>query len=237
MLRAAFDPHRPGALPRAMSAVLTDWLHLILRWTHVIAAIMWIGDSFLFMWMDRALHAPTRPREGEVAGELWLVHSGGFYEVVKRRRLAPGEMPETLHWFKWEAYTTWLSGIFLLGVFYFLGRGIYLLDPARPGLGLGAGIAIAIGFLVAGWFVYDALWNSPLARRPGFAALVSLTLIALAAYALTHLFSGRAAYVLLGATLGTIMAGNVSEVIVPAQKKMIEPNTGPIQSMPAKLRS
>src|SRR6058998_3062017 len=99
---------------RAMESVAVEWLHLVIRWAHVIAAIMWIGDSFLFMWMDSSLRPPERPREGAVVGELWMVHSGGFYEVVKRKVLAPGEMPKTLHWFMWEAYTTWISGFFLL---------------------------------------------------------------------------------------------------------------------------
>jgi uncharacterized membrane protein len=141
--------------------------------------------------------------------------------VVKRKKLAPEEMPETLHWFKWEAYMTWISGIFLLGVVYFFGRGVYLLDPSHSKIGLGAGIAVVVGLLIGGYMVYDALWKSPLARTPAIAALVSFGLIVVAAYGLTHLFSGRAAYLLLGATLGSIMANNVSQVIVPAQRKMI----------------
>jgi len=140
-----------------------EWLHLAARWIHVIAAIMWIGDSFLFMWMDRSLVAPSRPREGDVVGELWMVHSGGFYEVVKRRVLAPGEMPRTLHWFMWEAYTTWITGMLLLGIVYYFSGGVYLIDRSVSGLGLGAAIGISLGLLVAAWLVYDALWRSPLA--------------------------------------------------------------------------
>src|SRR5881397_1987504 len=114
-------------LPAALMPTLAlEWLNLVVRWTHVIAAIMWIGDSFLFMWMDSSLGPPSRPREGAVAGELWMVHSGGFYEVVKRRHLAPNEMPQRLHWFKWQAYTTWLSGLFLLIVVYYLGGAVFL---------------------------------------------------------------------------------------------------------------
>jgi uncharacterized membrane protein len=116
-----------------MPTFALEWLNLVLRWIHVIAGIMWIGDSFLFMWMDRSLTPPTRAREGAVVGELWMVHSGGFYEVVKRKSLAPGEVPASLHWFKWEAYTTWISGFFLLGVVYYLGGGIYLVDRGVSG--------------------------------------------------------------------------------------------------------
>jgi uncharacterized membrane protein len=198
-----------------------EWLNLLLRWIHVTAGIMWIGDSFLFMWMDRSLRAPSRPREGEVAGELWMVHSGGFYEVVKRRRLAPGEVPEHLHWFKWEAYSTWISGFFLLGLVYFTGRGMYLLDAARPGLGFGPAVAIALGSLGVGWIVYHGLWTSPLAARPRLAGWFSFALIVGAAIGFTRLFSGRAAYLMMGATLGTIMVANVAMVIIPAQRRMI----------------
>src|SRR5689334_18553920 len=116
-------------LSAAMSAFALEWLHLLARWIHVLAAILRVCDSFPFMWMDRSLVPPSRPREGAVTGELWLVHSGGFYEVVKRRFLAPAELPPTLHWFKWEAYTTWITGIFLLGLIYYLGHGVYLVDP------------------------------------------------------------------------------------------------------------
>ncbi len=204
-----------------MDTLLLEWLQLLLRWTHVIAAIMWIGDSFLFMWMDSSLVAPSRPREGAVAGELWMVHSGGFYEVVKRRSLAPAEMPKQLHWFKWQAYTTWISGFFLLGALYYFGGGIYLVDRALPWMSLPGAIAISLGSLAAGWFVYDALWSSPLGRRPALAATISFALLVLAAWGYAHLYSGRAAYVHVGALLGTIMAANVWRRIVPAQNQML----------------
>src|SRR6266487_6311639 len=130
-----------------MTSLALEWLNLLGRWVHVIAAIMWIGDSFLFMWMDSSLAPPSRPREGAVAGELWMVHSGGFYEVVKRRYLAPDEMPRSLHWFKWEAYTTWLSGFFLLGVVYYSSHGAYLIDSGVSGLGLPAAIGASLALL------------------------------------------------------------------------------------------
>jgi uncharacterized membrane protein len=204
-----------------MAAPLLDWLHLALRWIHVLAAILWIGDSFLFMWMDRALTPPTRPREGAVTGELWMVHSGGFYEVVKRKYLAPNEVPEHLHWFMWEAYTTWISGIFLLGVVYYFGGGVFLTDRAVSPIGPGAAVAASLGLLVVGVTVYEGLWRSPLGRRPALAALVGFALLVTAIYGLTHLFSGRAAFLHVGALLGTIMAANVAHHIIPAQNRML----------------
>lgn len=201
--------------------LLLEWLHLALRWTHVIAAIMWIGDSFLFMWMDSSLVPPSRPREGAVAGELWMVHSGGFYEVVKRRSLAPHEMPKSLHWFKWQAYGTWISGFFLLGIVYYFGGGVFLVDRTTVALGVHTSIAISLGSLAAGWFVYDALWSSPLGRRPAIASAISFALVVLAAWGYARVFSGRAAYIHVGAMLGTIMVANVWRRIIPAQTQML----------------
>jgi len=171
--------------------------------------------------MDRSLVAPSRPREGDVVGELWMVHSGGFYEVVKRRVLAPGEMPRTLHWFMWEAYTTWITGMLLLGIVYYFSGGVYLIDRSVSGLGLGAAIGISLGLLVAAWLVYDALWRSPLARSPALAAGVGFALIVATSYGLTRIYPGRAAFIQLGAMLGTIMVTNVAHVIIPAQRAMV----------------
>ncbi len=203
-----------------MPPFFNEWLNLLFRWIHVIAAIMWIGDSFLFMWMDSSLKAPEKPREGAVAGELWMVHSGGFYEVVKRKFLAPHEMPRVLHWFKWQAYTTWITGFFLLGIAYYMGGGIYLMDRVN-GVGFGGAVAISLGLLVAGWLIYDALWSSPLARRPVLAATISCALVIATTYGLTRLYSGRAAFIQVGAILGTIMAANVWRRIIPAQTQML----------------
>lgn len=204
-----------------MPPFVLEWLNLVLRWIHVIAGIMWIGDSFLFMWMDRSLTPPTRPRDGAVVGELWMVHSGGFYEVVKRKYLAPHEVPASLHWFMWEAYTTWISGFFLLGVVYYFGGGVYLVDRGVSGIGVGAAIALSLGVLVAGYLLYDLLWNSPLASRHALAGATSFALVVAATWGLTHVFSGRAAFIHVGALLGTIMAANVGHHIIPAQRKML----------------
>ena len=204
-----------------MPTFVLEWLNLLLRWTHVIAGILWIGDSFLFMWMDRSLEPASRPRDGAVVGELWMVHSGGFYEVVKRKVLAPGEMPRHLHWFMWEAYTTWISGFFLLGVVYYLGGGVYLVDRSIANLGVGTAVALSLAVLVTGYLVYDLLWRSPLASRPALGGLISFGLLTAATWGLTHLFSGRAAFIHVGALLGTIMVANVAQHIIPAQRKMI----------------
>jgi len=207
--------------PLALPPLASEWLNLLLRWIHVLAAIMWIGDSLLFMWMDSSLSPPSRSREGAVAGELWMVHSGGFYEVVKRRFLAPDEMPATLYWFKWQAYTTWITGLLLFVVVFYLGAGAYLVDPALSRLGHGAAVAVSLGLFAAAWLVYDALWMSPLGRRPGVAVALSLALLAAAAWGCLALFSSRAAYLQFGAMLGTVMAANVWRRIIPAQDQML----------------
>src|SRR5215831_1177402 len=212
---------RSGMNPLALPPLATEWLNLLLRWIHVLAAIMWIGDSLLFMWMDSSLTPASRPREGAVAGELWMVHSGGFYEVVKRRFLAPNEMPATLYWFKWQAYTTWITGMLLFTVVFYLGAGAYLVDPALSRLGHGAAVASSIGLMAAAWVIYDALWMSPIARNPRVATAISLLLLAAAAWICLALFSSRAAYLQFGAMMGTVMAANVWRRIIPAQDQML----------------
>jgi len=197
---------------------LSDWVNLLLRWTHFIAGIAWIGSSFYFIWLDRAMGVPPAPRP-DVDGDLWMVHSGGFYQVEKRRP-GPGQVPPVLHWFKWEALLTWVSGIALLVLVYYLG-GAYLLDPAVSRIGRGAATALGIGLLVIGWLIYDALWRSPLAAHPRIAAAISLALLAGVTLALCRLLSGRAAFMHVGSLLGTIMVANVWMRILPAQRQMI----------------
>ncbi|HXF94470.1 MAG TPA: urate hydroxylase PuuD [Gemmatimonadales bacterium] len=202
-----------------MDAHLLQWLNLALRWGHLITGIAWIGTSFYFIWLNFRLAPPARPEAG-VNGELWAVHGGGFYRVV-RYAVAPERLPPTLHWFKWEAYATWVTGFALLGLIYYVQADAYLLPPARPLLSTGAAVAVGIGSLVAAWFGYDALCRSPLARRPGGFALVGLVLVAGLAWALNQVLNPRAAYIHVGAALGTIMAGNVFRVIIPVQKAMV----------------
>jgi uncharacterized membrane protein len=204
-----------------MTSWLGDWANLLLRWTHFIAGIAWIGSSFYFIWLDRALTKPAQPRGGAgVEGDLWMVHSGGFYQVEKRRP-GPGEMPAVLHWFKWEALLTWVTGISLLVLIYYMSSA-YLLDASVSRIGRGAAIALGIGLLVVGWLVYDTLWRSPLARRSAIATAISLALLVVVTIALCRLLSGRAAFMHVGSLLGTIMVANVWMRILPAQQQMID---------------
>jgi len=196
---------------------MSEWLHLVLRWTHVLAGITWIGNSFYFMWLDRALE-PPKDGDPHVTGSLWMVHSGGFYRIEKRL-LGAGQVPPVLHWFKWEAALTWLSGLALLVLVYDLGG--LLLDPGTARIGSGAAIVIGLGALPIAWILYDRLWMSPLASRPAVATAVSYGLLVAAAFALSQLLSGRATYLHVGAMLGTIMVVNVWNRILPAQREMI----------------
>jgi uncharacterized membrane protein len=201
-----------------MSPVVQEWLNLVVRWAHVIAAIMWIGDSFLFMWLDSQLRKPDRPLEGEVVGELWMAHSGGFYEVVKRKSLQA--LPPQLHWFKWESYSTWISGFLLLIIVYYLGDRAMLVDESSP-LSHGQAVHISIGMLVGSVILYDLLCRTPLIRDNRVFGAVGFVLITAAAYGITQVFSARASFLQLGAMLGTIMASNVFFRIIPAQKHML----------------
>jgi len=202
-----------------VEAHLLEWARLGARWLHVLAGAVWIGTSFYFTWLNHALRPPEGPR-GRVAGELWSVHGGGFYRVDKFD-VAPERLPSTLHWFKWEAYTTWLSGAALLVLVYYMGSGALLVDPDGP-VGRGAATAVAAGAIVVGWFVYDMACRSPLGRRPAALAVAGIVFTAATAYALSTVLSDRAAYLHTGAMLGTWMAANVFFVIIPGQRAMVE---------------
>ena len=202
-----------------MTSWLGDWTNLVLRWAHFIAGIAWIGSSFYFIWLDRALTKPEHPKPG-VEGDLWMVHSGGFYQVEKRRP-GPGEVPPVLHWFKWEAMLTWVTGIALLILVFYLGSA-YLLDPNVSRIGRGAATALGIGSIVLSWPIYDGLWRSPLARRPAIASAISLALLTAITLVMCSLLSGRAAFMHIGALLGTIMVANVWQRILPAQQQMLD---------------
>lgn len=204
-----------------MLSAVQEWLNLLVRWLHVIAAIMWIGDSFLFMWLDSHLSPSSKPREGDVAGELWMTHSGAFYEVIKRRTLQQSEIPKTLYWFKWESYSTFLTGFVLLGIVYWLGGASFLIDRAVRDLSPAQAVGCSVGLLAAGVLVYDGLCRTPLVRSNRAFAAVGLVLIAATAYGLTHLFSGRAAFLHVGAMLGTIMASSVFLRIIPSAKALL----------------
>ena len=198
---------------------LSEWLNLLFRWTHVFAAIMWVGTTYYFTWLDARMTeeekaiASTGP-----APQVWMVHSGGFYAVEKRK--VPDLASRTLHWFRWEAATTWLSGFALLVLVYYLGGGA-LIDPDVRDLSLGAAVGIGIGVIVASGVVYDVMMMSPLGRHEKMFAAVAYVLIVVVAFGLTRVFSARAAYIHVGAIFGTIMAANVWMHILPAQKRMI----------------
>jgi uncharacterized membrane protein len=197
-----------------------DWLNIGLRWVHLIAGIGWIGTSLYFMWLDAALIRSNLPRP-DVEGYAWLLHSGGFY-LVERRRLPPGQLPSPIHWFKWEAAMTFLTGFPLLVLVYYMTGGVYLVDPAVCSITPGWAAVVGIGLLVVSWIVYDLLWTSPLARDWGRAApVVSWVLLWAVAYGLTRVLSGRAAFIHVGAMLGTIMVANVWIRIIPAQRDLI----------------
>jgi uncharacterized membrane protein len=205
----------------------------------VIAGIVWIGSSFYFIALDNHLRPPRDAEEG-VAGEAWEIHGGGFYNVQKYR-VAPRTLPEPLHWFKWEAYTTWLSGFALLVVLYYLDAETYLIDREVADLSIGAAIAISIALLAAAWLVYDVLCRL-LGARPLVLAATLLALITLAAWGIGELFSGRAMYLQVGAMLGTMMVGNVFFVIIPAHWELVRAKQAGRQPDPAaneraKLRS
>jgi uncharacterized membrane protein len=226
----------------AFDAYATDWLNLLTRWLHVVAGIVWIGSSFYFIALDNHLRPPKDPRDAEegVGGETWEIHGGGFYNI-KKYLVAPRVLPETLHWFKWEAYTTWLSGFALMIVLYYLNADTYLIDKSVADLSAGEAVAISVGLLAAAWVVYDVLCRL-LAARPLVLAAVLLVLITIAAWGIGHLFSARAMYLQIGAMLGTMMVGNVFFVIIPAHWELVrakqagrEPD--PAANARAKLRS
>jgi uncharacterized membrane protein len=220
----------------------TDWLNLLGRWLHVIAGIVWIGSSFYFIALDNHLRPPEQEddRDTGVGGESWEIHGGGFYRVQKYR-VAPPTLPEPLHWFKWEAYTTWLSGFALLIVLYYFHADTYLIDKDVADLSTWWAIAISIGLLGASWLVYDALCRV-LGSRPLVLAATLLALITLAAWGISHLFSGRATYLQVGAMIGTMMVGNVFFVIIPAHWELVRAKQAGREPDPAanergKLRS
>ncbi len=191
-----------------------EWLHLGLRWFHVLAGIFWIGQTALFGWLDTRFRveggAGDSPDEG-----VWMIHSGGFYRVHKEGR--PERLPGQVHWFRWEAALTWLSGVSLLVVVYYLG-GV-LVEPGGAGRGLA--VSVGLGALALAWVAYDAIWMSRLARSERLAAGLCLGLLIALAYALSTVLSGRAAYIHVGAAMGTIMAANVWMRILPAQRQLV----------------
>lgn len=195
------------------------WAGLALRWLHVITGVAWIGASFYFVWLDNNLRPPVPEKDG-VKGELWAVHGGGFYHSQKYMT-APSHMPEHLHWFKWEAYTTWLSGFALLIVLYYVGAPVYLIDTAKHAFTQAQAIGTGLAFIFGGLLVYEGLCRSPLGQRPRLFGIAWLLALTAATYVLTKLFTDRGAFIHVGAIIGTCMVGNVFLIIIPNQRKIV----------------
>jgi len=200
-----------------VSSLIREWLNLSVRWFHVFAGIMWVGQTYYFTWLDGQFGKLEKASTGGTASTVWMVHSGGFYTVEKQRSL--GIKPESLHWFRWEALMTWLSGMVMLFLVYYLSSG--LIDPDVVDISKSAAIAIGLGAVVAGWVIYDQAVRSPLGNSQAAFAGFALVMTAAAGWGLLHVLSARAAYIHVGAIFGTIMTLNVWMRILPSQRKMI----------------
>jgi uncharacterized membrane protein len=201
-----------------MSSAIREWLNLGVRWFHVFAGIMWVGQTYYFTWLDgQFTKLEKNAHSNGTASAVWMVHSGGFYTVEKQKSL--GVAPEQVRWFRWEALLTWVAGLILLVLVYYLGDG--LIDPDVANISKEAGIAIGVGAMVAGWIIYDLAVRSPLGNSQAAFAGFGLLMTAAAAWGLMHVFSGRAAYIHLGAIFGTIMTVNVWMRILPVQRRML----------------
>jgi uncharacterized membrane protein len=223
-----------------MEILLFDWIGLLVRWLHMVTAIAWIGSSFYFMWLDNSLkdHGSLNPGAN---GENWSVHGGGFYHAQKYL-VAPERMPEELHWFKWEAYITWISGFCLMAIVYYWGAESYLIDRAVLDVSPAMAIAVSVASMALGWVVYDLLCRSPLHRHGAVLFAILFVFIVLSAYGFGLVFSGRAAFLHVGAMIATMMSANVFMVIIPNQKKVVAALTAgevpdPTLGEAAKLRS
>lgn len=202
-----------------MEIDFTPWLNMAIRWLHVITGIAWIGSSFYFVWLDNHLEEPKEKKKG-MSGELWSVHGGGFYHKQKYA-VAPEEMPDNLHWFKWEAYFTWMSGFALMALIYYYGADLFLIDKAKFDLSQWQAIGLSLAFILGGWVIYDGLCRSPIGKNNKVLGIIWFVILTGAAYLLTRIFSDRAAYVHIGVIVGSVMAFNVFMVIIPNQKKVV----------------
>jgi uncharacterized membrane protein/plastocyanin len=201
---------------------LFEWLLLLGRWLHITVAITWIGTSIFFMWLDRTLEPNQKSQNPGHVGELWMVHGGGFYHVEKMQ-MGPTKVPEYLHWFKWESYWTWLSGIFLLTMIFYAGSGTFLLDASVSHVTFWQAVGISAASIVVSWLFYDFVWETKLTKtKPIVGHLLTLLWFGGMTYFLCHVLSGRAAYMHIGGMLGTWMTANVFLRIIPRQVKMVE---------------
>jgi|TARA_R110002072_G_scaffold91714_2_gene204478 uncharacterized membrane protein len=225
-----------------MDPYLNEWLNLVIRFAHLITGIAWIGASFYFVWLDNHLQTPPQEKaEKGIGGDLWAIHGGGFYEVAKYK-LAPPKIPSTLHWFKWEAYTTWITGFLLLSLMFYLGAETYLIDKRVADLTQLQAVLLGIGSIVIGVGIYEVLVRTKLKSHGIILGIILLLVGTALSYGLTQIFSARGAYMHMGAIIGTIMAGNVFFGIMPSQRalvKAVEAGTAPdpAYGLNAKVRS
>jgi len=204
-----------------MDPYINEWLNLIIRFAHLVTGIAWIGASFYFVWLDNHLQKPPQQKADlGIKGDLWAIHGGGFYEVAKYD-LAPPQMPQTLHWFKWEAYTTWLTGFLLLSLMYYVGAEVYLIDKRVADITQAQAIAIGLGSIAVGFGCYELMCRTKLKDHGLLLGLLLIVLACVLSYGLTQVFSARGAYIHVGAVIGTIMAGNVFFGIMPAQRALV----------------
>jgi uncharacterized membrane protein len=202
-----------------MAAIILEWLNALIRWAHIMVGVAWIGNSFFFIWLDATLRKRAGQAPG-IAGETWLVHGGGFW-LAEKYAVAPERMPEELHWFKYEAYFTWLTGFLLLAVIYYFSADAFLIDKDKLPLDPAWAVILSAGSLAAGWFIYDAICRSPLGRKTGPLAIAVFVEIAAFTFFYRGVFSDRAAFLHVGALIGTIMAASVFFIIIPNQKIVV----------------
>lgn len=205
-----------------MDPYINEWLNLVIRFAHLITGIAWIGASFYFVWLDNHLETPPAAKaEQGIGGDLWAIHGGGFYEVAKYK-LAPPKIPTTLHWFKWEAYTTWITGFLLLSLMFYVGAESYLIDKRVADISQLQAILLGIGAIVVGVGIYEFLVRTKLRNHGIILGLILMVVATALSYGLTQIFSARGAYMHMGAIIGTIMAGNVFFGIMPSQRALVK---------------
>jgi uncharacterized membrane protein len=203
-----------------MSHHVIEWSNLLVRWIHFIVGVAWIGASFYFVWLENHLERNKPGLKEGIAGDLWAIHGGGFY-YLNKFEVAPKKLPQTLHWFKWEAYATWLSGIVLMTIVYYVNAEVYMVDPDVAVITSWTAIGIGVGSMVGGWIVYDLLCRTPLLKKPAVMLAVMFAFLTGLAWLLQQFLAPRAAYIHVGAVIGTMMAGNVLMVIIPGQKRLV----------------
>lgn len=216
------------------------WSEMIVRWVHVIAGVAWIGSSFYFIALDLSLK-PGKELPKEANGQAWQVHGGGFYNMVKYL-VAPKKMPEELTWFKWEAYSTWISGMALMSLVYYGSASLYMIDLEVLDITQLQAVLLSLGGIVIGWIIYDGLCRSPLGKNDLILALAGLVFLVLLSFIYTQVFSHRGAFMQMGVTIGTMMVANVAMVIIPGQKKVVQAlkagdDPNPIYGVRGKQRS